>query len=55
MRPDYAGGSLVNLIASITEARGGRRRHAPLKALSGEPLAAARNIVLVLIDGLGDN
>ena len=55
MRPDYAGGSLVNLIASITEACGGPRRHAPLRALSGEPLAAARHIVLVLIDGLGDN
>ena len=55
MRPDYAGGSLVNLIASIAGACGGPRRHAPLKLLSGEQLAQARNIVLVLIDGLGDN
>jgi hypothetical protein len=55
MRPDYGGGSLVNLVASIVEACGGPRRHRALKALSGEQLAAARNIVLVLVDGLGDN
>jgi hypothetical protein len=55
MRPDYAGGSLVNLIASIAGACGGPRRHAPLKVLSDEELAAARSIVLVLIDGLGDH
>ncbi len=55
MRPDFAGGSLVNLIASVSGACGGSRRHAPLKALSDEQLAAARHIVLVLIDGLGDN
>jgi hypothetical protein len=55
MRPDYAGGSLANLMASIIEACGGPRRHPPLKALSAEQLAGARNIVLLLIDGLGDN
>ena len=55
MRPDYGGGSLVNLVASIVEACGGPRRHCPLKLLSAEQLAGARNIVLVLIDGLGDN
>ncbi|HEX6267324.1 MAG TPA: alkaline phosphatase family protein [Burkholderiales bacterium] len=55
MKPDYAGGSLVNLIASIVAGRGGPARHAPLKALSAEQLADARNVVLVLIDGLGDN
>jgi hypothetical protein len=55
MMPDYAGGSLVNLVASITEACGGGRRHAPLKGLSPEELARARNVVLLLVDGLGDN
>ena len=55
MRPDYAGGSLANLVASIVEACGGSRRHPPLKALSAERLAEARHIVLLLIDGLGDN
>ncbi len=55
MRPDYGGGSLVNLVASIAEARGGVARHAPLKTLSAAELAHARHVVLVLIDGLGDN
>ncbi|MGH8740433.1 MAG: alkaline phosphatase family protein [Burkholderiales bacterium] len=55
MMPDYAGGGLVNLIASLVAACGGAPRHAPLQALAAAPLAAARNIVLVLIDGLGDN
>ena len=53
MRPDYAGGSLVNLVASIVAARGGKPRHPLLKDLHLE--ARVRNIVLVIIDGLGDN
>jgi hypothetical protein len=55
MKPDYAGGSLVNLVASIVEACGGPRRHPALKALSAEQVAGARNVVLVIVDGLGDN
>jgi Type I phosphodiesterase / nucleotide pyrophosphatase len=55
MLPHYAGGSLVNLMASITAACGGARRHAELEALPAQELGRARNIVLVIIDGLGDN
>jgi len=55
MRPDYGGGGLVNLIASVVEACGGRRRHPPLKILSAAELADARHVVLLIIDGLGDN
>ena len=55
VRPDYAGGGLVNLIASIVEACGGAPRHAPLASLSARELAAARNLVLLIVDGLGDN
>ena len=54
MLPDYAGGSLVNLMASIVLSRGGEALHAPLKSLRGEELEAARNVVLLIIDGLGD-
>jgi hypothetical protein len=54
VRPDYAGGGFVNLIASIVEACGGAPRHAPLAALPAGELAAARNIVLLIVDGLGD-
>jgi type I phosphodiesterase/nucleotide pyrophosphatase len=55
MRPDYSGGSLVNLVASIVAARGGKPLHPPLRNLRGEELRAARNVVLLIIDGLGDN
>ena len=55
MRPDYAGGSLVNLVASIVAARDGHALHPPLRNLQHEELRAARNLVLLVIDGLGDN
>jgi hypothetical protein len=55
LRPDYAGGGLANLIASIVEACGGTPRHPPLSLLPARELREARNIVLLLIDGLGDN
>jgi hypothetical protein len=52
MQPDYSGGGLVNLIASIVEACGGRALHPRLKDFAlGEP----RNVVLLIVDGLGDN
>lgn len=51
--PDYHGGSLVNLIASIAAACGGRPRHQPLSLLPPETIAGATNIVLLLVDGLG--
>jgi hypothetical protein len=55
MRPDYCGGSLVNLIASIVASRGGKALHAPLANLPATELRDARNIVLLIVDGLGDN
>ncbi|MFN2644803.1 MAG: alkaline phosphatase family protein [Burkholderiales bacterium] len=53
MRPDYAGGSLVNLVASIAAARGAKPRHAPLADLTIDE--RVRNVVLLIVDGLGDN
>jgi hypothetical protein len=55
LRPDYAGGGFANLIASIAEACGATPRHPPLALLPARELRAARNILLLLIDGLGDN
>lgn len=57
--PDYSGGSLVNLVASLAGAcvAPGRARatpHAPLALLPSAELRDARNIVLVIVDGLGD-
>jgi hypothetical protein len=54
MLPDYAGGSLLNLMATLAAARGGAPRQPPLVALPPETLADSRNIVLVIVDGLGD-
>lgn len=54
VRPDYAGRGFTNLVASIVEACGGAPRHAPLAALAPRELAAAQNLVLLIIDGLGD-
>jgi len=54
MLPDYGGGSLLNLMASLAAARGAKPRHPPLAALAPARLAEARNVVLVIVDGLGD-
>jgi len=53
MRPDYAGGSLVNLVATLVAARGGKALHEPLRDFTVD--AEVRNVVLLIIDGLGDN
>lgn len=53
--PDYRGGGLLNLIASCAASRGGAARHLPLVALPPSELAKARNVLLIVIDGLGYN
>lgn len=52
-RPDYQGGSIVNLMGSLVAARGGRPPYPPLELLAHHDLARARNILLLVIDGLG--
>src|SRR5256885_767436 len=54
MLPNYSGCSLVILVASIVQARGGKPRHPVLDALPAAELSEAENIVLVIIDGMGD-
>ncbi|MCC6532105.1 MAG: alkaline phosphatase family protein [Burkholderiales bacterium] len=53
--PDYDGGSLLNLMASIAAGRGASTPHAILDCLPPEALVGARNIVFFLVDGLGYN
>lgn len=57
MLPDYDGGSIANLMSSIAEACGAPPPpQAPLHARFGVDaarLARARNIVLIVVDGLG--
>ncbi|HTL25957.1 MAG TPA: alkaline phosphatase family protein [Burkholderiales bacterium] len=53
--PDYAGGGFVNLIASLVAGCGGEPRHPELRLLPAAEASGARNIVLAIVDGLGDN
>jgi len=55
VRPDYAGDGFVNLVASLVEARGGIPRHPTLNALPVAEIRSARNLVFLIIDGLGDH
>ncbi len=55
MLPDYAGGGLVNLVASLVESCGGPALHPTLNHFPIAELRDARNVVLLIIDGLGDN
>ncbi len=53
--PDYKAGSIVNLMSSIIQSRGGDADllYAPLSGLNGVPLHEAQSVVLLVIDGLG--
>lgn len=51
--PDYNGGSIVNLMSSIASRFKVKMPYAQLKSLTGEELKVSKNIVLLVIDGLG--
>jgi hypothetical protein len=51
--PDYHGGSIVNLMASIITARGGRSAYPVLRLLPPEAISGVTNLILLVIDGLG--
>ncbi|MSQ63580.1 MAG: PglZ domain-containing protein [Betaproteobacteria bacterium] len=53
--PSYAGNGFVNLVASIVEACGGAPRHPSLSSLPTAELRSARNVVFLIVDGLGDS
>jgi hypothetical protein len=53
MKPDYNGGSIVNLMASVGAAFGTRSGYSALAALPPDEIAAHRNLCLFVIDGLG--
>lgn len=52
--PEYDGGGFANLIASCVEAAGGVARQPSAALVPPARLAQASNILLLLIDGLGD-
>jgi len=52
--PDYAGGSILNLVQSIGQACGATTgEYAPLRGLDARALRVASNLVLLVVDGLG--
>ena len=51
--PNYKDGSIVNLMSSIELALGGKPKYKPLKILPPSELSRSKNIVLLVIDGLG--
>jgi hypothetical protein len=52
--PDYSGGGIVNLMASLAAGLGGDPgRYPELVALPAETVAAHQQVVLIVIDGLG--
>lgn len=52
--PDYRGGGIVNLMSSLVTALGGEELlYPPLQQLPPAGLQQSRNIVLLVIDGLG--
>ncbi|AUB80633.1 alkaline phosphatase family protein [Candidatus Thiodictyon syntrophicum] len=53
LKPDYQGGGIVNLMASIIRARGGRSDYPQSTLIPAAEMARATNIVLLVIDGLG--
>lgn len=58
VRPDYSGGGLVNLMATLAAAGGAAMPYPRLDAsygLDADELTATQRIVLIVIDGLGDD
>lgn len=52
--PEYEGGSIVNLLASLIRARGGRSPHRGLLGFPDRAARAARCVVYLVLDGLGE-
>lgn len=51
--PDYRNLGIVNLVASLTAGLGGEPLHNQCTALPGADVAKYRNVVLLVVDGLG--
>jgi predicted AlkP superfamily pyrophosphatase or phosphodiesterase len=51
--PDYHGGSIVNLMSSIAQSFGAKTPYPPLRILPPSRIKDSKNIVLIVIDGLG--
>ena len=52
-RPDYKGGSIVNLMSSVGRALGWTSPYKPLRRLDVKKLTKSKNIVVLVLDGIG--
>ncbi len=55
LKPDYAGGSIVNLMSTLAMASGTSTPYTALESPHLHDLQESENIVLLIIDGLGHN
>lgn len=53
IRPNYDNGSIVNLMSSISQSFGKKHQYKELPELESKELKKFKNIVLIIIDGLG--
>ena len=53
IKPNYKDGSIVNLMSSILRHFGSKSKYKPLKIFPDDSLKNSKNIVLIVIDGLG--
>lgn len=53
--PNYKNGSIVNLMSSISNSFGKKHQYSELPSLNSDELKKFRNVVLVIVDGLGYN
>lgn len=54
-RPDFEGGGIINLMASVIRGQGGQTQYPEARLLPATEIAGFRHLVLLIIDGLGAN
>jgi predicted AlkP superfamily pyrophosphatase or phosphodiesterase len=55
LKPDYNGKSIVNLMSSLIKGLDGKPKYKELKYLSSKEISKYKNVVLLVVDGLGYN
>ncbi|MBT3866027.1 hypothetical protein HOF78_02905 [Candidatus Woesearchaeota archaeon] len=53
--PDYNGGNLINLMSSLEKGMGGSSKYPHLTLLKPSEISGYKNVILLIIDGLGYN
>lgn len=53
LKADYNGNSILNLMATLENSMGGKSRYKPLANFDNNQIKNSRNIVLIVLDGMG--